>query len=199
MAAVSHIGRLNNLLINGKKADPAVPSTVERVIEVARKTIGITEENYLEWNERYDGGTGYINGITHDALGGRKLVWGIDPNNRIFIAFQYAVKVEGKGEYQGRSQHFKKTSTFFQRHSDWLGLIAQGDEADGLCIGQIEWPQDKHSLQDLETLFSGKKLTQEGYDADKTFEWLSEDTPDLPTKDSSLVMVPAATGAADQE
>lgn len=66
-------------------------SMTSQVIAAARKTVGITADNYLPWRREFTETVLDSGGVASSHMGNRSFVWGYDPDKRIFIAFQYTV------------------------------------------------------------------------------------------------------------
>jgi len=64
---------------------------------------------YLEWNDRFLGGTDYIDGIRYNDLGKHSIMIGKDKSNRIFLVFKLI-----------NNENKKWTQTLFQRYPDRL-------------------------------------------------------------------------------
>ncbi len=104
------------------RRDSCLVPTMKKVMEIAEKTIGISEENYLAWQREFLGPTGYIDGISADLLGDKHLVWGYDPQGRLFITFQYQIVTTDK---EGNKTTERESSTLFQRYKNEFGTVAQ--------------------------------------------------------------------------
>lgn len=118
MAALSPLNHLEALLRKPARI-AGQPSIISKLFDIAKKTIGIDESNYLPWKNEYLGNlTTYIDGIPREDLKGRQLVWGYDPFDRPFIVFEYTV-VDKTGE------KFEEFTTLFQRYSYSVDNVMQ--------------------------------------------------------------------------
>ena len=74
IAKVDHVAHLEQLLQSGR-TNPKNPSIIEKVFEVAKKTIGISEDNFLPWKDVYFDSNSCPNNIRIKDLGNKPLVW----------------------------------------------------------------------------------------------------------------------------
>lgn len=150
-----HIDKLNKILAEGR-LDPKVASVMEKVIGAARETIGISADNFLAWNDRFLSPYGYIDGISMKDIGNKKLVWGYDPSNRPFVAFQYVTTTGTAGE----KASVKESSTLFQRFDG----NENGNVVVGCGGGKFDGQVHSSQLKELQTLFSGQTVTRKDWD-----------------------------------
>jgi hypothetical protein len=148
VAPVDHVKRLNEILSQTSE-ESSTPSEIERVIQIAKETIGVTQANFLPWKNEY-GKRAYIDGITPEALGTKSLVWGYDPRNRPFITFQYQFKETGKTPST-------EAVTLFQRYTDCRSGVCGG----GRMVRIFSVMEDEECFNNLRKLLSGKTLNQE--------------------------------------
>jgi|GEM_PF-3809375 hypothetical protein len=191
MAAVgnlqfSPINHLQKLM--DRQDDCSFPAMV-KVIEAARDTIGISADNYLAWQQRFLGSTGYIDGISADELGDKHLVWGYDPHDRLFITFQYQIITTDENENKTTE---RESATLFQRYSNRFGPAAQGGPKKYfICL------ESSKDIKELHTLFSGNTIVKSAKvrQNDKLLSFTKEisltntETRALPTTDYRFIKI----------
>lgn len=118
-------------------------SALGKVVQIAKKYFPIDDSTYLPWETKFLGSTGYIDGI--NDLGNKKFVWGYDPNDRPFIAFQYQVARTG-----GAAQ--VESTTLFSRYPNNSCTVQAGSRK--VRLGNF----DDAEWQTLKTLFSGGRI-----------------------------------------
>lgn len=148
-----HIDHLHRLLKEGNR----VPfPTMERLFKIAEETIGISADNYLAWQQRFIGPTGYIDGIGAGDLGDKDLMWGYDPDNRPFVVFQYQIRTMDR---VGEQTVARESSTLFQRSSGSGGIVSQsGNKKYSIYLAGLESASEQ--IRELGDLFSGKAIAK---------------------------------------
>ncbi len=125
---------------------------VAQLFQIIQKAHGISEENYLPWEQSFHaGGTGYIDGITTEDLK-MSVMWGIDPHNRPFAVCGYSYREKDKEETLGQ-----ESITLFQRN---VGL---GSSIAGNGVGKKLYldPSDSDFLSKFQQLVEGKTIENE--------------------------------------
>jgi hypothetical protein len=125
-------------------------SYMERLIELVRSTYEITKANYLEWDKNFYNESTDVSRLAPEDLGGRVVVWTIDPASRVKIIFRYFVKNDKEEERQEicvLSQRFKRAD------------VVVGSRGGKLNMENIRTHFDRN-FQDLQLLFEGKPLTK---------------------------------------
>lgn len=88
-----------------KKASP-----IQKLLDLLKNTRGISENNYLPFQPHFIRSTGYIDGINPSDLT-ESVMWGVDDENRSFIATRYRCDTEEAPPLTG-------VVTLFQRESN---------------------------------------------------------------------------------
>lgn len=136
-------------LINREYAILNSSGTLKKDTSMMAKIVNATHivlnnDNYLPWIPEYACASNRIDGITSYDLKDRKWVWGYDPENRPFIAFQYLIIREDETCKE-------ECSILFQSNPHSPNLVEQG----GLPEYRIGIVDDK-KLAELAALFQNK-------------------------------------------
>ena len=114
-----HVNKAADIL---GEADPSAEVTM--LFETFVKKMGISEDNYLSWDDRYISRKGgQIDGIMISDIS-YPVMWGIDPKDRLFIVIKckHKTAIEGPEIYKsGVQNNFSKivckTFTIYQQYS----------------------------------------------------------------------------------
>lgn len=132
----NNVDRLNAILEIRSASDAIV-----HLFNLVKSVIPVTEENYLSFQDNFIGLLGRIDNIVADDLK-YPVMWGIDPNNRPFIAFKY--------EYRQKDSEKSlklRTQTLFQQYPRWGTLANSG--LNKLYLGKPLNVKGKELLQSL--------------------------------------------------
>ncbi|PIS03064.1 MAG: hypothetical protein COT85_03275 [Chlamydiae bacterium CG10_big_fil_rev_8_21_14_0_10_42_34] len=159
-------------------------STIEKVFEIVKKTICITEENFLEVSESNPNEMLFVDQITCTHLGTNRLMWGIAFIDRPFIAFQVVISKN--------NERFKQAVILSHRSKSHNQVVQAGGRAIGFQYFQIDSPKFfnktftrgilnvENHVEQLRALFEGKTIQVEG----KDIALLTEDTVNLLAHDT---------------
>ncbi len=126
-------------------------STVFKVFEVFKETQGIRCDNYLPWDDAFEGGTGYIDRIELNHLS-KSAMWGIARANRPHITLKYSCTNEPPGKEMGSGvvtlfQRYAKTQKQFSNGADpergWFGALfpwnSKSEGSEVLVVDEGAW------------------------------------------------------------
>ncbi len=140
---------LQTLLVSNRCAAQE-ETMIEKIMGIAKKTIGISKDNFYSWE-----GTGF-DGIDFEELKGKKFVWGYGESDRLFIAFQF--------QRQNKTQNTTRTDsiTISQRtdREDDMMLVTGNQGFHPFEEAWIPSPSVRN-FTTLEHLLSGKPITRE--------------------------------------
>ncbi len=117
----------------------------------------LNEENHLDWQDAFHrGGTGYIDGITPQAMK-KSFMWGIDRWNRAFIA----LKLKCTRVVEGGAKAISEGSTaIFQRYTGKSMVVPGSHFMPKGCpdLGPLDPLQSRNFKDSLEHVLKGGKV-----------------------------------------